>query len=55
MLYLRAPLLGYLALENDLEATVHLEISGLQSGEWLYVRAVQVDGGTAWSSPFFIE
>jgi hypothetical protein len=30
-------------------------IAGLESGEYLYVRAVQVDGGTAWSSPFFVD
>jgi hypothetical protein len=30
-------------------------IAGLQSGEYLYVRAVQVDGGAAWSSPFFLD
>ena len=44
-----------LDLENELETTAQLNVSGLQSGEWLYVRVVQVDGGTAWSSPFFIE
>ena len=30
-------------------------ISDLAPGDYLYVRAVQIDGGTAWSSPFFIE
>jgi hypothetical protein len=30
-------------------------IAGLESGEYLYVRAVQVDGGAAWSSPFFVD
>jgi hypothetical protein len=25
----------------------------LRAGEYLYVRAVQKDGGAAWSSPFF--
>ncbi|MDJ0869446.1 MAG: CehA/McbA family metallohydrolase, partial [Myxococcota bacterium] len=27
----------------------------LDAGEWVYVRAVQTDGGAAWSSPFFVE
>ena len=44
-----------LALEEQLDATVYLNIAGLHSGEWLYVRVVQVDGGVAWSSPFFID
>ncbi|MBT37600.1 MAG: hypothetical protein CL938_03515, partial [Deltaproteobacteria bacterium] len=44
-----------LALEEALDTTVHLNISGLQPGEWLYVRVVQADGGVAWSSPFFID
>ena len=31
------------------------EISGLAPGEYLYLRAVQDDGGAAWSSPFYAE
>jgi hypothetical protein len=31
------------------------EIEDLVSGEYLYVRAVQVDTGAAWSSPIYIE
>jgi hypothetical protein len=30
-------------------------VEGLTSGEYLYVRAVQADGGAAWSSPFFVD
>jgi hypothetical protein len=30
-------------------------IEGLRGGEYLYVRAVQADGGAAWSSPFFVD
>lgn len=30
-------------------------LAGLHGGETVYVRAVQRDGGTAWSSPFFVE
>jgi len=31
------------------------ELPDLAAGEWLYVRAVQIDGGAAWSSPFFVR
>jgi len=31
------------------------ELRDLRPGEAIYVRAVQVDGGAAWSSPFFVE
>ena len=31
-----------------------LEIPALQPGEWLYLRVIQRDGGSAWSSPFFV-
>jgi hypothetical protein len=37
--------------EIRLEETVR----DLESGEYLYVRAVQTDGGAAWSSPFFVD
>ena len=30
-------------------------VPDLRAGEYLYVRAVQTDGGSAWSSPFYIE
>ncbi len=30
-------------------------VTGLAAGEYLYVRAVQEDGGAAWSSPFFVD
>ena len=32
-----------------------LPLPDLRAGEYVYVRVVQADGGTAWSSPFFIE
>ncbi len=41
--------------ENLLEITLQRSIEALQSGEYLYVRAVQVDQGTAWSSPIFVD
>jgi hypothetical protein len=31
------------------------QLEGLRPGEYVYVRAVQVDGGAAWSSPIFLE
>jgi hypothetical protein len=30
-------------------------VEGVVPGEYLYVRAVQRDGGAAWSSPFFFR
>jgi Protein of unknown function (DUF3604) len=30
-------------------------VSGLTAGEYVYLRAVQEDGGAAWSSPFFVD
>lgn len=37
----------------DLAATVDLE--PLRAGEYVYVRVIQVDRGTAWSSPIYVE
>ena len=37
------------------EFRVEEPIGSLEAGEYLYVRAVQVDGGAAWSSPFFVD
>jgi hypothetical protein len=37
----------------DVEAS--FEPEDLAAGEYLYVRAVQVDAGAAWSSPFFVR
>jgi hypothetical protein len=31
------------------------DVARLAPGEYLYLRAVQVDGGAAWSSPFYAE
>ena len=30
-------------------------VEGLEAGERVYLRALQRDGGAAWSSPFFVE
>jgi len=39
------------------EREVHgeLAVEGLEAGEYVYVRVVQVDGGMAWSSPVFVD
>jgi len=37
------------------ELEVELALPRLEPGEYLYLRAVQRDGGAAWSSPFFAE
>lgn len=42
-------------IDGLLEITLRREIKGLVSGEYLYVRVVQVDSGAAWSSPIYIE
>jgi len=61
-----APLLGVelirsgavidqLDAEGRLELTLQRNLSELRSGEYVYLRAVQEDGGMAWSSPIFLE
>lgn len=41
---------------NDrLDVQFTVEIDELASGEYIYARAVQQDGGTAWSSPVFVR
>jgi hypothetical protein len=37
------------------EMRITERVTDLTAGEYLYVRAVQQDGGAAWSSPFFAE
>jgi hypothetical protein len=37
------------------ETTLEHPLAELRPGEFVYVRAVQRDGGAAWSSPFFID
>jgi hypothetical protein len=41
--------------EGLLEVVLQRPVEGLRAGEYLYVRAVQQDGGAAWSSPIFFE
>ncbi|MGH0028374.1 MAG: CehA/McbA family metallohydrolase [Myxococcota bacterium] len=42
-------------VEGRLEVSLHREVKELRPGEYLYVRAIQQDGGIAWSSPIWIE
>ena len=37
------------------ELSRQFELTGLAPGEYVYVRAIQEDGGTAWSTPFFVN
>jgi len=41
--------------EGLVEIAVQQRLETLVAGEYIYVRAVQEDGGTAWSSPIFFE
>ncbi|HVH16663.1 MAG TPA: DUF3604 domain-containing protein [Myxococcota bacterium] len=41
------------ALTGELEVMLDREVKELAPGEYVYVRAVQKDGGAAWSSPIF--
>jgi hypothetical protein len=40
--------------EGQLEVTLQREVEDLRPGEFLYVRAVQEDEGTGWTSPIFV-
>ena len=48
-------LVDSIPIDGLLEITLGREIENLVSGEYLYVRAVQEDNGTAWSSPIYVE
>jgi hypothetical protein len=41
--------------ERRRELRIERTVRDLASGDWLYVRIVQIDDGAAWSSPFFVE
>ena len=41
--------------EGRRDLDVRERLDDLEPGEYLYVRVVQIGGGAAWSSPFFIE
>lgn len=40
---------------GDSKCSANLMVRDLEAGEYLYVRALQTDGGAAWSSPFFFR
>jgi hypothetical protein len=42
-------------VEDSLEFRGTVDLAALVAGEYVYVRAVQVDGGTAWGTPFFVN
>jgi hypothetical protein len=42
-------------VEGRREILVRWGVPELRAGEFVYVRAVQEDGGAAWSSPWFVE
>jgi hypothetical protein len=41
--------------ESRLELSETATLSDLRSGDWVYVRVVQRDGGMAWSSQVFVR
>jgi len=43
------------AADGLLEAVLQRPVEAVRAGEYLYVRAIQQDGGAAWSSPIFFE
>jgi hypothetical protein len=49
----RAPVVDSIPGEELREWSERRPIAPLVAGEYLYVRAVQIDGAAAWSSPFF--
>lgn len=46
--------LDRVSCEGETHCSFGVELYGLEVGEYLYVRAVQEDGGAAWSSPFYL-
>ena len=40
---------------GNLQCRFEVELEPFDSGEYVYLRAVQRDGGAAWSSPIFLE
>ncbi len=41
-------------IDGKLEAMLDREVHELAPGEYVYVRAIQKDGGAAWSSPIYV-
>lgn len=48
-------LMGSLDCDGERTCSLAAPMDDLEPGEYLYVRAVQRDGGAAWSSPFFFS
>lgn len=46
--------LGAIDCDGGLDCSASLVLNGLAAGEYVYVRAIQRDGGAAWSSPWFV-
>jgi hypothetical protein len=44
-----------LDVEDLTEVALQRRVEDLEPGEYVYVRAVQQDGGAAWSSPIRVE
>jgi hypothetical protein len=44
-----------LPCRNELDYSASASLGALRSGEFVYVRVIQLDGGMAWSSPIFVE
>lgn len=44
-----------LGCEAKRSCNFEMPLEGLRPGEYVYLRAVQADGGAAWSSPYFLR
>ena len=42
-------------LAGERDVTLERRVEALRPGEYVYVRAVQRDGGAAWSSPIYVD
>ncbi len=51
--FIRSGLVASVPGEDQRDLSIEREIPALAPGEFLYVRVVQLDGGTAWSSPIY--
>ena len=43
-----------ISLPTGAQASLRIPLEGLEPGEFVYLRVLQVDGGAAWSSPYFV-
>jgi hypothetical protein len=44
-----------LPCNGELDFAASATLGSLVSGDWIYARVIQLDGGMAWSSPVFVE